>query len=185
MQMIYRLWTITILLILTACAGPKTVHHPTDSLPTPAPNAQSLAQVSTPTSELRLTQKPAQIISQAPQKIILTARSALGTPYNYGGTSLNGFDCSGLTSYAYNSAGISIPRRSIDQFQHAIKVPLHSLQTGDLLFFRLNPPKVSHVAIYDSNGRFIHAPSAGKRVSYGSLDNPYWRRHLYAAGRFN
>jgi cell wall-associated NlpC family hydrolase len=108
----------------------------------------------------------------------------LGTPYRYGGAGPNGFDCSGLVSYAYRSAGIRVPRSSGEQFRQAEKVPLSKLQPGDLLFFRLNPPKISHVAIYDRNGRFIHAPSSGKRVSYASLDNPYWRKHLVGAGRF-
>ncbi len=119
-----------------------------------------------------------------PNAIVAAAHSALGTPYSYGGNTLNGFDCSGLVSYAYRQAGIMVPRSSSEQFRQATRVPLHNLQAGDILFFRLNPPKVSHVAIYARNGRFIHSPSMGKHVSYASLDNPYWSKHLVAAGRF-
>ncbi len=123
-------------------------------------------------------------ILKAPPTVIAAARSVLGVPYRYGGANANGFDCSGLVKYAYHSTGITIPRSSTEQFRQATKVALHKLKSGDVLFFRLNPPKISHVAIYDREGRFIHAPSSGKQVSYASLDNPYWRKHLVAAGRF-
>jgi cell wall-associated NlpC family hydrolase len=116
--------------------------------------------------------------------VVANARDMLGAPYRYGGNSPRGFDCSGLVNYAYRHAGILVPRTSSDQYRYALKVPLHNLQSGDLLFFRLLPPKVSHVGIYDRDGRFIHAPSSGKVVSYASLDNPYWRDHLIGAGRF-
>lgn len=171
MQTLRWLWLIGMLLILSACAGPQAAQV-------------TVEKISLPSVQFEPKATPLATATQTPQMVLATARNAIGAPYRYGGTNLNGFDCSGLTSYAYDSAGVSIPRRSSDQFQHATKIPLHNLQAGDLLFFRLSPPKVSHVAIYDSNGRFIHAPSSGKRVSYGSLDNPYWRKHLVAAGRF-
>ena len=116
--------------------------------------------------------------------VVNAARSLLGTPYRFGGSSPKGFDCSGLVTYVYRQAGIQIPRTSSDQYQDSQKVALTQLQPGDLLFFRLSPPKISHVAIYAGDGRFIHAPSSGKYVSYASLEDPYWRKHLIAAGRF-
>jgi len=149
---------------LLACAGPQVTHKP--GLGT-SPGLN-----------------PPKSIAGGSPTVIATARGVLGTPYRYGGASTNGFDCSGLVHYAYQSIGIAVPRSSSEQFRQSIRVPLQDLQPGDLLFFRLNPPKVSHVAIYDHDGRFIHAPSSGKRVSYASLDNPYWRKHLVAAGRF-
>ena len=116
--------------------------------------------------------------------LIRTARSLVGAPYRYGGTSPGGFDCSGLAFYVYQRAGIRIPRTSTEQYRRAEKVPFSNLRAGDLLFFRLDPPKISHVGIYDRNGRFIHAPSSGQAVGYATLDNPYWQEHLVAAGRF-
>lgn len=151
------------LVLLTACAGPQTVT-----------NQSAPVDIST----------PAKSTLPASASVISTARKMLGTPYRYGGTSPSGFDCSGLVSYSYRSAGIRVPRTSNEQFHQAMRVQLPNLRPGDLLFFRLSPPKVSHVAIYDRDGRFIHAPSSGKQVSYASLDNPYWRKHLVAAGRF-
>ena len=152
---------------LLACAGPQAVH-----------------KSGVETSPVLVAINPPKAAVRAPLTVVAAARSVLGSPYRYGGTSTNGFDCSGLVSYAYRSVGIAVPRSSSEQFRQSIRVPLQNLQPGDLLFFRLNPPKVSHVAIYDRDGRFIHAPSSGKRVSYASLDNPYWRKHLVAAGRF-
>lgn len=126
---------------------------------------------------------PPPVKTEAPEVIDL-ARDLLGAPYRYGGNSPKGFDCSGLVHYVYQRAGIRVPRTSAEQYRQANKVPLNALRSGDLLFFRLSPPKVSHVGIYDRNGRFIHAPSSGGKVSYASLDLPYWREHLFSAGRF-
>lgn len=112
------------------------------------------------------------------------AAGMLGAPYRYGGASPHGFDCSGLVYYAYRKAGIPVPRSTSAQLNYARPVPPSRLRPGDLLFFRLTSRPVSHVGIYAGDGRFIHAPSRGKRVSYASLDNPYWQQRIVAAGRF-
>ena len=112
------------------------------------------------------------------------ARAMLGKPYRYGGTGPNGFDCSGLVYYSYQRAGIPVPRTTNAQLGAASPIRLGDLTPGDLLFFKLNRQPVSHVAIYTGKGRFIHAPSSGKRVSYGSMNDSYWKNRLIAAGRF-
>ncbi|MBT8116321.1 MAG: C40 family peptidase [Gammaproteobacteria bacterium] len=112
------------------------------------------------------------------------AVSMLGTPYRYGGSSPHGFDCSGLVYYSYRRAGIHVPRTTYAQMNAANRVRLRDLAAGDLLFFRLGRQPVSHVAIYTGDGQFIHAPSSGKRVSYGSMSDAYWKTRLVAAGRF-
>lgn len=156
----------SVVFLLTACAGQRLASEPPMTSVSPA----SLS-----------AKKPGELL---PVSVLTTAREMLGVPYRYGGASPTGFDCSGLVSYAYRSVGIRVPRTSGEQFRQARTVSLQNLQAGDLLFFRLSPPKVSHVAIYDRSGRFIHAPSSGKQVRYASLDNPYWRKHLVGAGRF-
>lgn len=108
----------------------------------------------------------------------------LGSPYRYGGSSPHGFDCSGLVYYSYRRAGIHVPRTTYAQMNAANRVRLRDLAAGDLLFFRLGRQPVSHVAIYTGDGQFIHAPSSGKRVSYGSMSDAYWKTRLVAAGRF-
>jgi cell wall-associated NlpC family hydrolase len=122
--------------------------------------------------------------AQGRHKGLEIASAMLGIPYHYGGASPRGFDCSGLVYYAYRKAGLSVPRTTSAQFQHAQPVKRSRLQPGDLVFFRLTSRPVSHVGIYAGDGRFIHAPSRGKRVSYASLDNPYWQQRIVAAGRY-
>lgn len=113
------------------------------------------------------------------------AIAQLGVPYHYGGATPRGFDCSGLVYYAYGQVGIRIPRSTIAQYHHAHPVALDKLQPGDLVFFKRTFHSVSHVGIYAGNARFIHAPSKGRAVSYDSLNNPYWKARLVAAGRYD
>ena len=107
----------------------------------------------------------------------------LGTPYHYGGASpQGGFDCSGLIYYSFKQAGMNAPRTTQTLYRNAFTVDPKSLRQGDLLFFRIEG-KVSHVGLYIGGNAFVHAPSSGKRVSYASLDNPYWHDRLIKAGR--
>lgn len=100
-------------------------------------------------------------------KVIDTAKSYLGTAYVYGGSSPStGFDCSGLTQYAFSRAGISIPRVSREQAAHGVSVPRSQLRISDLVAF--NSP-VTHVGIYVGNGRFIHSPKTGDVVKLTKL----------------
>ena len=122
---------------------------------------------------------------RAPAGTVELARQLIGTPYRYGGSDPSGFDCSGLVQYVHARAGLRVPRTTRQQYRAARRVSLSDLRPGDLLFFRRNGRGVSHVGIYEGGGRFIHAPSSGKRVSRATLDNPYWRRRLAGAGRFD
>jgi len=120
------------------------------------------------------------------QRIVQTARSFLGVPYRWGGTSAaEGFDCSGLTMTAYRLNGYDLPRTSRQQFAAGDAIPTDRLQPADLVFFR-DPAKrgVSHVGIYIGHGRFIHAPGRGKTIRVSELDGNYYRRHLVGARRF-
>jgi len=126
---------------------------------------------------------PTGINSQA-AVVVSAARHQIGAPYHYGGSTPRGFDCSGLVHYAYQRAGIEVPRTTGGLLRSAHRVPLSQLRPGDVLFFRITPPKISHVGLYVGHGRFVHAPSSGKHVSYASLNDDYWSRHIIAAGRF-
>lgn len=101
------------------------------------------------------------------ETVLRTARSALGKPYVYGGTSPSkGFDCSGLTQYAFRSAGLTLPRVSAQQARAGIAVPYSQLRPGDLVAF-YSP--VSHVGIYLGDGLFLHAPRTGDVVKVTRL----------------
>ena len=116
--------------------------------------------------------------------VVRAAESALGAPYRYGGATLQGFDCSGLTQFAYRSAGISIPRTAAAQQHAAAAVPPDALLPGDLVFFATGRNAVDHVGVYAGQGRFVHAPASGRVVSIGYLADPWYAAHFAGAGRF-
>lgn len=123
-------------------------------------------------------------LSGARQEVVLNAIAQIGAPYRYGGASPNeGFDCSGLVQYAYRAAGIRVPRMTEQQKKAARHVGRTGPRPGDLLFFRIGWGSY-HVGIMVDEGRFVHAPSSGKRVQIASLDNPYWHRRFSGAGTF-
>ncbi len=102
------------------------------------------------------------------------ARRYLGIRYVWGGTSPSGFDCSGLTSYAYRAIGIDIPRTSRSQYRIGAFIPpnrLDLLQPGDLVFFGYegSASRIHHVGMYVGGGSFIHAPQSGDVVRITSL----------------
>jgi len=116
------------------------------------------------------------------REAVAVAKQLLGAPYRYGGSGPGGFDCSGLVQYAYSRAGAQVPRTTDAQYRAATPINPRRVRPGDLLFFQIGG-RISHVGLYAGDGRFVHAPSSGKRVSFGRLDNPYWEDHLIAAGR--
>jgi cell wall-associated NlpC family hydrolase len=97
---------------------------------------------------------------------VWTALDQRGDPYAYGAAGPNAFDCSGLTSYAWKRAGISIPRTSSAQSNFGRPVSKGNLRPGDLVFF-YSP--VSHVAMYIGAGRIVHATTYGQPVSVDEL----------------
>jgi cell wall-associated NlpC family hydrolase len=109
----------------------------------------------------------------------------VGKPYRYGGAGpASGFDCSGLVQFSYRQAGVRLPRSTEQQLVSSRPVSRSRLRRGDLLFFDQEGRKNSHVGIYLGGGRFVHAPSSGKRVRTDRLDAPYWARHLSSIRRF-
>ncbi|MFO7727049.1 MAG: NlpC/P60 family protein [Desulfonatronovibrio sp.] len=116
-------------------------------------------------------------------EIVKTARGFIGIPYRWGGTSeASGFDCSGLTMVVYRQNGLNLPRVSRNQFQAGRGIHQNSLQKGDLVFFATSGKgQVSHVGIYIGQGKFIHAPASGRRVSTEYLSSPYFRSRFVGA----
>ena len=109
----------------------------------------------------------------------------VGCPYVYGGTSPNGFDCSGLVYYCFGQYGISLKRTADDQMNHnGTAVSKSNLQVGDLVFFGYGG-YADHVGIYIGNTNFVHAanPSSGVRVS--SLDETYYLNKYLGARRIS
>ncbi|MFK4146760.1 NlpC/P60 family protein [Streptomyces sp. NPDC004065] len=97
------------------------------------------------------------------------AQSKIGSPYVYGATGPSSFDCSGLTSWAYAQAGVSIPRTSQAQANAGTRIYSQSqLQVGDLVLFYGD---LHHVGLYAGNGQVLHAPRTGTVVRYESISN--------------
>ncbi len=112
---------------------------------------------------------------------VSAARSAIGSPYAYGGTTKAGFDCSGLVVWAFQQAGVSLPRTSFAQYGRGSAVDRPNIQAGDLVFFNANGPGASHVGIATSNSTVISATSHG--VMEHAISDSYWGSHYVGARR--
>jgi cell wall-associated NlpC family hydrolase len=95
------------------------------------------------------------------------AYQKLGSPYVWGATGPNAFDCSGLVQAAYSSAGVSLPRTTYAQINAGQRVSRSELRPGDLVFFYSG---ISHVGIYVGDGQMIHAPNPTAPVRLAPID---------------
>lgn len=108
----------------------------------------------------------------------------LGVPYKYGGASIIGTDCSGFVSNIYSSFfKIKIERTSTLIHQKAKKINKNEVKEGDLVFFKTDGKKVSHVGIAITQDYFIHA-SSKKGVVINSLSEPYYSKSFVSFGSY-
>jgi cell wall-associated NlpC family hydrolase len=111
---------------------------------------------------------------------VKAALGALGTPYSWGGgtpsgpsygvaqgANIKGYDCSGLTLYAYAQVGIGLPHYTGSQFNAGIHVTKAQLRPGDLVFFYSD---LHHMGMYIGNGKMVHAPQTGDVVKISSIE---------------
>ena len=107
--------------------------------------------------------------------IVSYAYNFIGTPYVYGATGPDAFDCSGFTSYVYaNAAGINITRTTYSQMGVGTPVSYDQLQPGDLVFTYGG----DHVGIYVGGGQYIHAPQPGDSVKVSNITSFYSARRV-------
>ena len=129
----------------------------------------------------------AQAFADARRKVLDAAMKHLGTPYRLGGKDSRGFDCSGFVYASFRDAlGVSLPRTSRCLYAWTERIPDNRAQPGDLLFFRTTGTnRITHVAIYIGDSRFIHSASVGRRtgVIITHMSEGSWTRNFAGAGR--
>jgi cell wall-associated NlpC family hydrolase len=152
----------------TAAAALVGVLPATASTAAAATPAAAAAAVSRPVAPVAFT-RPTHAIT-APTAVnasaMQNALSKLGAPYRWGAEGPYAFDCSGLVNWAYENAGISLPRTSRALSNVGIPVAKSDLRPGDLVFF-YHP--VSHVGIYIGDGKIVHASNRSDPVKISPM----------------
>jgi cell wall-associated NlpC family hydrolase len=140
--------------------------------------ASTVAPVTAPSSD---TGASGGAVGPAPppthSSVVAIAERYLGVPYQWGGASPSGFDCSGLVMYVYAQVGVSLPHSSYAQYGMGSPVSRSDLQPGDLVFF----DGLGHVGIYVGGNSFIHAPHTGDVVKISSISG--WYASTYVGAR--
>jgi len=119
---------------------------------------------------------------------VATAKSYIGTPYKYGGTTRAGIDCSALVYHSYKAAKINLPRTSEEQSKEGERISKSNLKVGDIVFFATGDKKreINHAGIVSSakggEVKFIHA-STSLGVTESSLNSEYYKKRYRKAKR--
>ena len=114
------------------------------------------------------------------EKIVGLSKSLSGLPYHYGGTDIDGFDCSGFVQYVYDCYGIRIPRTAKKQGRMKNRIRFKEARPGDILIFKIKGGW--HSGLLLSRRRFVHAPKRGDRIRQQEFDL-FWKRHFKWAVR--
>ncbi len=136
--------------------------------------------------------EPEEVISESDSKaerVISTARTFIGTPYKYGGTSRSGMDCSGLLINSFRVVEVDLPRSSAAQSKVGTEIKMKELKPGDLVFFATGNKKntITHVGLITDvksrdNVKFIHA-SSSLGVVETNLFAEYYQKRFRVARR--
>ena len=139
----------------------------------------TLAAAATPDTSYDIPAAPPPDGTKASQ-VIAIAMQYLGVPYVWGGASPSqGFDCSGLTTYAFAQIGLALPHHAASQYNYGIPVSRDDLQPADLVFFN----GLGHMGMYIGGGQFIHAPHTGDVVKISSIYDPWYASSWVGARR--
>ena len=175
MRLVYSFGII--LLLLVSCNAKKNVHNTTANKK--YENLRSLKSNFNGKNSSKI------------KNILKVAEKYLGVPYQFGGNTPKGMDCSGLVCKVFNENNTQLPRRSEDQSKLGEEVSVEKIQPGDLLFFATSASsRVTHVGIVqevNDSGEisFIHA-STSKGVIISSLNEKYWNKaYLFARRVYN
>lgn len=147
---------------------------------TPASSNETASTSTSTPAATPATAAPAPAPAANNGSVIGIAHSLSGIPYSYGGTTVNGFDCSGFTSYVFRQAGRSLPRTAAGQYAGTSRVSRGEAQPGDLVFFNQGGG-IDHVGIYLGGGNFIGSQYNGVVVS--TINSGYWANYVVGFGR--
>lgn len=136
---------------------------------------------------LNLKSRKSATLKVKADQILSTAKTYLGTPYRYGGTTRSGIDCSAFVQKSFGPHDIALPRVSREQVKKGRYVSKSQLKKGDLVFFATQGGgRVSHVGIVvepnGSSSSFIHA-SSSRGVMVSKLSDTYWSKRYLQARR--
>jgi cell wall-associated NlpC family hydrolase len=160
---------ITALLAVLLCTGASAVPQPMSDLPTYlAEDREQAAE----RAERRLDRVSG---------VVRAATAQIGDGYAYGGTGPDGFDCSGLTAFAFADAGVALPHNSHGQAAMGRPVERDDIRPGDLVFFSTAGPGASHVGIATGRTTAVSATNAG--VMEHSTTDAYWGGSYVGARR--
>ena len=181
---------ILVIVLISSCTKrsyiPEEVYYSVDFGDSPKVVAEPK-----PEKETQIKPKPvgrqndADIISS----VVEYAKTFIGVPYKYGGTTPSGFDCSGFIMYVFKNFNIDLPRNAVDMSKVTDKVDIKNIKPGDLVFFKgsnIKSNDIGHVALVTEKTkdsfRMIHA-SSSKGVIINDFDQyEYWKsRYLFAS----
>lgn len=121
-------------------------------------------------------------MTQTVKDITDEAKKYVGVPYQFGGTTPKGFDCSGFIQFVFNRKGIKLPRSADEQYSSGKKVQVNALEPGDLVFFNTYDEGISHSGLYLGDGYFISATSS-RGVAVATMKSGYWHDRYIGANR--
>jgi murein DD-endopeptidase / murein LD-carboxypeptidase len=107
-----------------------------------------------------------------------------GVPYKYGGRAKSGVDCSNFATLIYeNVYSKNLTGSCANLYEMCKNISQNDLKEGDLVFFKIEKGKISHVGVYLGNKKFVHATTK-KGVMINCLDESYYKKYYYNGGRF-
>jgi cell wall-associated NlpC family hydrolase len=166
-----------------ARAAAPTASVPSAPVPAPVPATPPAPTDSSPpattTTDASSTAAPPPTVSEGHPQAAEVALGYLGVPYQWGGGTPAGFDCSGLVSYVFAQLGVELPHYAAAQYGYGAPVSRDQLQPGDLVFF----DNLNHVGIYIGGDEFVDAPHTGTFVRIESLDDPWYANRYVGARR--
>jgi cell wall-associated NlpC family hydrolase len=168
-------WAIALAGLTSGCAS-------TGAVPKPFPTASGRPRAETPADPgAAAPTRPS--LPPDTYALVGTALDLRGVRYRNGGADPGGFDCSGFTQYVFARHGVTLPRSVRDQFDQGAPVRPEDVREGDLLFFSIDGPGASHVAIAVGGDSFVHAPSSSGVVRVERIGSRYWATRFVGARR--